>query len=450
MKPVSLLVLALLVCVCGPDASGARAINGLGLGTAGTQIYGLIATGQSLATGDFGTPPISTTSDGSSIQLHDSSGIYDITNPEATTLSAIPLIAPIRADKYGSGGGDSNPYPTNIGGESPEVAASMTVHAKLHVQVAASNVGQGSSSYTVIMKGGTGNAYAASLFEAQAFSRLVAGYRPLAILLTHGESDALTSDYLADLEQFANNYQQDLGAVMILSQQNSEPLVASGGPGEPSNQPLSTLAQLAAFQAQPNNIIGCCTKYQYTYVDDVHLINTNYQEYGEKLAEPIYNFFKTGGWNWKPLYETSVTRSGAVATVTMNVPFAPVVTDSTVTCPHGTGTTYGDGGSVFGAGHTGWTAGKGFECWSGGYGTTPIGINSISISGNQVTVNCSSNPASMTISYALTTDRTTIGDGTGGFPDGRCGCIHDSDTWAGPLSGVAQPNWLWAFYVSGL
>ena len=85
-------------------------------------LWWILHIGQSLSTGDNGTPPLSTSNVGSNVRLYDSSGTYDVTNASANTLSLTGLVAPMRSDKYGGGGLDTSQYPINIGGESPEIA----------------------------------------------------------------------------------------------------------------------------------------------------------------------------------------------------------------------------------------------------------------------------------------------------------------------------------------
>jgi hypothetical protein len=84
----------------------------------------------------------------------------------------VPLAEPIRTINTTT---FSAPYPINIYGE--------TFHTAMATQLDASDpsgtvvgsvhsvVGQGDSSITVIQKDGTGNAYAASLFEAKRATR---------------------------------------------------------------------------------------------------------------------------------------------------------------------------------------------------------------------------------------------------------------------------------------
>jgi hypothetical protein len=89
----------------------------------------------------------------------------------------------------------------------------------------------------VIQKNGTGNAYAASLFEATAFARLVAAagarYEVGAVVLTHGERDAERATYEDDIARLGVRLRQDLRAVtgqtraipLIVSQQHPDPVI---------------------------------------------------------------------------------------------------------------------------------------------------------------------------------------------------------------------------------
>jgi carbohydrate esterase-like sialic acid-specific acetylesterase len=402
---------------------------------------GIIHTGQSIATGDYGDPPLSTTADTSTVRLFDSSESYNIALPNASTLSTVPLISPMRSDLYMGGGADTAQYPNNIGGESPEIACAMTLRHKIGTLLAPSNVAQGGAAYSVICKGGTGNAYAAGIYEAHVLARLLPGYQVLAILLSHGEADALNASYQTNLYSLISNYQTDLGLpslTMIISQQNNFPTVGGG-------EPLSTIEQLAAVVANPGVIVGACPKYQYLpYSDDAHLLNTQYRLLGEKYAQSIYIFLTTGQWSWMPFYPTVFSRSGNTITIGFNVPVGNIVIGSQ-SAPHGTGTKYGAGGSVFPS-NNGWTGGYGLELWSDTYNGTPLAISSVHLSSNGLTITGVSTPHA--VSYALTADRAS--GYTGGYPDGRVGLLFDQDTWAGPLSGTVQPNPCWAFAQSGL
>lgn len=422
-------------------------MRGLNLPAAFNRIFsllGIIHTGQSLSTGDYGTPPLSTANVGNNLRLFDSTGTYNTSTPSAGTLSLVPLMSPMRSDIYPGGGGNVSEYPVNIGGESPEIAMANTLAHLLSEQFAATCVGQGGAAMSVIQKGGTGNAYNAALYEAHATYLLNIGYKIACSVLTHGEADATVAvaTYQSEILALQSNFNTDLKAItgqsgnipMLVSQQNSFPFVGGG-----INN--SCQAQVNAIIAS-SNIIGVCPKYQFSFQGDrAHLSNSSYVLLGEKYAEALYNYIVIG--DWLPLIVTNGSITGTnTATLNINVPFGPLQWDVVNTAPHGNATTYGNNGSVFGSPHTGWTAGKGFELWSGGYNGTPIGITSCNISGNNIVIVGVS--GFDTVAYAMTPDNTTGGTYTGGFPDGRCGNLMDSDTFAG-LSGTVQTNRLFAF-----
>jgi hypothetical protein len=298
---------------------------------------------------------------------------------------------------------------------------------------------------SVIAKNGSGNAYASALFEARAILHLSPTYQVAATMLTHGEADAnvAIATYQSQVAQLQSDFNVDLRSItgqpqqipMLVSQQNAFPNIGGGVNN-------SAIAQWKASLAAPSTIVGVCPKYQYSFQGDrAHLTNASYILLGEKYAQALYSIIQTG--SWQPLYPISFHRVSNAITVTFNVPVLPLVFDNSRSAPHQNGTKYGDNGSVFGAG-TGWTAGKGFELFNG---STPIPIASCNISGSTVIITGTSQPD--TVAYAHTPDNGTPGTYTGGFPDGRCGLLHDSDTFTG-LSGTTQVNWSWEFSQGGL
>jgi hypothetical protein len=403
------------------------------------RIIGVPNSGQSLGTGDYGDPPLSTVQPYANVQLHDSSGNYN--NAASGTWSRIPLIAPERADKYTGGGGITTPYPSNIGGESPDIACCNTISALLGANwiMLPSNCGQGGAAYTVIEKGGTGNAYASQLLEATVATGMAVGYGVGFALLTHGEADATDSPgvYSGFLESYQPDLQSDLqsitgqhtGIPLLLSQQNAFPMGPIGTYGY--NQ--SSLEQIEA--AGTSSIIFTGPKYYYPYYTDrAHLTNSGYQQLGEKYGQVASRILT--GQGWTQFLVKSIQRVGNVITVTFNVPVTPLVFNTIFTPPHQSGT------------YVAWAAGKGFEAWVGGYNGTIVGISSVAIVGKStVVITCSARPD--TIGYAHTPD---VGGGsyTGGFPDGRCGLLQDSDPFVGPITGIAQANWCPEFLVTGL
>lgn len=174
-------------------------------------------------------------------------------------------------------------------------------------------------------------------------------------------------------------------------------------------------------------------KYHLPYFSDrTHLLPLGYQLLGEQYARVQNNLLGAGWTNFVP---TSTVRVGNVITVTFSASSLPLVFDGAHTAPHLSGT------------YAAWANGKGFEARSGGINGTIVTINSVAIAnGNQVVITCATAPDF--IAYAKTPD---VASGpTGGFPDGRCGLLRDSDSFIGPITGIAQPNWCPEFYVTGL
>jgi hypothetical protein len=475
----------------------------------------ILANGQSLSVG-YQQAPVSTSQPYANVKLHDSSGVYDITAPNAGTLSLVPLVAPQRPVWVD---GSILPYPNNLtgppsaGGESPEISMANEVTrlgnaAGLAMVMAASCTGESGEPMSVIEKGGTGNAYAAGIFEATAMKRLAVGsFGVGCILLTHGEADAFfqipAETYATHLAQMQADYQADLRLItgqtklipMLLSQQNSYPPTGCG----PN---LTALAMKLAVARSSGAIVMVGPKYQYSYVDGAHL--SDYRPYGEKCAQ-AYMVVDQGS-TWRPLEPTSIARSGTTVTIALHVPVPPLVFDGSASPPHQSGAL------------SSWANGKGFEAFDApqailggtGAGVSPIvlqvastanyttgqtvradgmngntaanvtttctvidgthialdgttgdgpwssfqgsanlvnivGVTAATISGSTVTLTLARAPtAGLTIAYAHTPDITAYQTFTGGFPSGRCGILRDSDPYVGP-SGFHNYNWCISF-----
>lgn len=348
----------------------------------------VIGTGQSLSVGDEAA--VRTIAQPySNLKLFDSSGTYDITNPSAGTLSAVPLVAPQRPTGSGTA-----IYPGNIGGESIEIAFANQLTALAlgnrftGYKVAASCTGQGGAAMSVIQKGGTGNAYAAGIYETAVFKRLLSGtFGAACVLLTHGEADAESgttqASYLASLQSMQASYQADCSAItgqsramaMVFSQQN-----ASSPTWLYAFDASNTTAAAMLQAAQSNPALFCLSgpKYQYPYfVDHTHL--TDYRPAGEKAAQAYFQAYELG-LGWAPLWPTAFARAGQVVTITFHVPVAPLVWDGNASPPHIAGTQWSM-----------WAPGKGFEAYDGrinvvtttGNGVSPIVVTTSTPHGRQ-------------------------------------------------------------------
>lgn len=477
--------------------------------TAPFNLVHVVSAGQSLSVG-FESTVQETTQPFSNVMLHDSAGTYDITLPNAATLSMQPLVSPQRSPGTGE-------YPSNIAGESVDISFANAIVALTPGSgyvIASSAVGAGGMAMADIDKGGTGPAYAASLYECRAFKHLngAASFGVTCVLLTHGEADALLSTdptvYEAQVVSLQANYESDLKGItgqsqsvpMLVTQQSSFP---HGFQGEN----VTALSVWLAAVANPK-IVLVGPKYQFPYATDTRVHFPDYRPLGELIAK-IYLATRTAPW--VPLWPTAFARVGTAVTITFHVPTLPLVFDGVASPPHGVGTPWSM-----------WGPGKGFEVYDrpltidtatnatpivchsttphgltsgesyalqGGNGNTavngvwavtvidashfsldgsvgngalsapitgfsPIGIASAPvISGNQVSFTLARQPIGGTgvIAYAHHADMSWLTGqslGTGGFPDGRCGLLRDSDPFVGPITRTALPNWCIEFAQS--
>lgn len=196
-----------------------------------TTWHGIIGTGQSLSVGFQGDLFEPTSAAPGGLKLYDkdnkSGGKSD-----APSLQAIPLTEPIRPiPKFGA-----KFYPDNIAGLSPHHGMTCAIDqliagnenvAKPYV-TAHTVVGSGGATMQVIRKDGDSNAYKASMFEAKAFQRLAEeqGCDLVydAIVLTHGESDAVLNNekYAEEVMKMQKDYAEDL---KIITGQTKDPVL---------------------------------------------------------------------------------------------------------------------------------------------------------------------------------------------------------------------------------
>jgi hypothetical protein len=401
----------------------------------GASWVGIVGTGQSLA---VGTGPVTTTSQPyNNLKLALGGAAVPPWNPDDCRLSMVPLIEPIRP----MGSGFPRPYPGNIWGETPHAAMGNQITALVKAASPASDyitvhtvIGESGQGMIALKKqtgptdGETGRAYAATLFEAAAITRLAraagASYRVGAIVMTHGETDSGSSAYKDELIQFLADSNADLAAItgqtehvpMLLSQQFAYP----GGAGQ---RPVANLTCWRLGVERAADFVCTGPKYQHPgYGDGVHLSAAGYTQLGEKTGQVYYERVVLGR-DWKPLQPTTVERSGQTITVNFHVPVPPLRWDDTFSAP------------------TEWPNGRGFELRAG---PTKIEISSVAISGNAVVITAATAPPAtgVIVGYALTANATKMATASNSF---RWGHLRDSDPFVGSTTGVAQPNYAVAF-----
>jgi hypothetical protein len=426
----------------GSDSvGGATAAGGAATGPVNPPAWdwsGVIGTGQSLAVGQFGAPAKATTQPYGNLKLSTGSAAWPLDAADAS-FTMVPLIEPIgrASTAYPSA------YPTNIAGETPHAAMANQISA-LYQQAAGQDYvgvhgefGENGQGLNFLAKNATpmgvnGRAYAASLMETEAITRLAraAGktYGVAAIILTHGESDAGNASYEAGLYQLLTDYNTDIPAItgqtqkllLIESQQNS---VNDSSP--------STLAQWQLGVDHPSEVVCSGPKYQYRYhaADHVHLETEGYEQLGEKYGQ-IYFERVIMGHDWQPLQPIGVERSGAVITVRFHIPVPPLVWDETFEPPHQE--------------IAEWKEGKGFEVRSASGRET---IQSVTITDDSVQLTLANADATnLHVGYALTGATTAMSSPfTGTF---RWGQLRDSDPFTGRQTNKPQPNYAVAFELA--
>nr|WP_322951520.1 sialate O-acetylesterase [Klebsiella quasipneumoniae] len=269
----------------------------------------------------------------------------------------------------------------------------VTGSSSAHGEYTISQLNKGTPQYDVAIAQNT--AYASySSTDAKSFISQV-------LCWLQGESDITAgtpaSEYLLKLNQLIADYQKDTGQgvppVMVTYQTGSHtkraPYYSSGIPE----------VQLLAANINPNIFMACAT-YVFPYNSDgVHMPGNSYRWMGCYFGKAIFNILTKN--DWKPLQPEAIYRNGRVVTVAMHVPVLPLVLDtSMVTDP-------GD---------------YGFEVWGGADGARKT-IQSVSVSGNRVTLVLDADPAqAVVVKYAQGTQGANAGPTTGAR-----GNLRDSD-----------------------
>lgn len=156
-----------------------------------------------------------------------------------------------------------------------------------------------------------------------------------AVLNVHGESDHAekSTHYLADLLEWQADYERDVRALtgqtepvpMFQTQISSWTKMMKGT--ETSAIPA---AQLEAHVRSEGKVVLVGPKYHLQYArDGVHLTNEGYRHLGEEYAK-AYRRVVLEGKRWEPLRPLGAHLEGAVITVRFAVPAPPLVLDTTL------------------------------------------------------------------------------------------------------------------------
>ncbi|MGC4070410.1 MAG: dockerin [Polyangiaceae bacterium] len=445
----------------GGDASGGKGNGGDGAGTGGAggtamggapvtlppdtsvppqpwDITGVIGSGQSLAVGAQGKPVISTSQPYQNLKLSTGTLPWPV-DPANDTLALVPLTEPVgrQSTAYPSS------WPTNIDGETAHTSMASQVTAMVQTANGGNYVGlhgefgESGQCLTYLVKdavqsGVNGRAYAATLVETQAVTRLAKAsgktYGVGAMIMTHGECDASNKSYEEQLYKLLNDYNTDIASItgqtqrfpMIISQQNSIGAYSSGAQ-----------AQWIIGVHHPEDVVCSGPKYHLPYAaDGVHLTAEGYRRLGEKYGQVYYERVVQMR-NWQPLQPTQVERDGQTLIVHFHVPVPPLTWETAFPAPN--------------ADAEAWKSGKGFEVQAPGKRIT---ISSVEIAGDTVRISCADPlPATgVKVGYAM------LGNATAMKTDSFSGTTHwgllrDSDPFVGSVTGKAQPNYAVAFFM---
>ncbi len=419
----------------------------------------MVGSGQSLSVGT--TPAALTTQPYNNLMLALNGAAVPGTgsnpwDPTLTGLTMVPLVEPVRALETAY----PSPYPGNIYGETPHAAMANEITRFVKAASASADyitvhtiVGESGQGIVALVKeapggdtGTTGRAYAATVFEAGAITRLAkaAGksYGVGVVVMTHGETDCSNATYGDSLVQLLSDYNTDISAItgqtykipMYLSQQHGCP----GAPActaETDVRPLANDQEWQLGVQHKGDFVCTGPKYQYPAHSDgdgIHLNVTGYELLGEKTAE-IYYQRAVLGQDWQPLAPTSVSRNGRVVTVQFHVPVEPLNWDTTFDAPK----------------ITEWANGKGFELFTAtsatvASSTSYITISSVAISGDSVQITASADlPTSgLYLGYALTKQGKQSSNHSKAV---RWGQLRDSDPFMGATTKQANPNYAVSF-----
>lgn len=286
--------------------------------------------------------------------------------------------------------------------------------------------GQAHGGYTLdqIKKGASDRIYERVMAQMSYAAAQPGGAHSRALVLVHGEADALNSNtnYATGIVALLDDYDLDTRAVLgqldglvLLTCQTSS---ASGYRPDVNDRDgfSSPIQQLLASQIDPR-VFLVTTKYHLDYIDHAHLDALSTRLLGE-YYEKVYRRVVIEGRDWVGCRPATFTRVGSSVVIDCDVEVAPLVIDTA---------------AISDPGNAGFVLRN-----SGG-----VTITGISLTGaKQITVATSGVvPNGAVLSYALH-------NGTGGVSGraaGARGCIRDSDPTPSIHTGAALRNWLTIF-----
>ncbi len=332
-------------CLVGAILAGlmlvlTRTASGFGAGTGARPVYNeIIGTGQSLSTGLFANPAVSTVPLWPTAALMTNLGVRQVVDRgEVHYLvpglinALVPLAEASTSDHDGETIGAGMAFEINelaLEAGQPPWPVVFSAH------------GVTGASYAMLKRGTL--PYRNSIATVSRVKAILdrMGIRDVvrAVTVTHGETDSMfgasAADYEADLVQWRNDYDADLRAItgqrepvmLFTDQMNNYTSTVFRERAAPTS-PIP-LAQLPAALDHPGLIALVCPKYWLTYYrkDGAHLTATSEELLGEKYGEAIKRTL-VDGVAWKPLYITGAAVASNLITLSYNIPSPPLVFDT--------------------------------------------------------------------------------------------------------------------------
>ena len=355
-------------------------------------LHHVLGTGQSLASGVGGAPPLSVT------QPYDNRMFATGALAGGSGLTSFVPLVERDVETMSTRFASAISGAARAGGGQHDLL--LSVHAL------------GGAPYRLMKKGTA--PYAVSIAQATAAAALArdlgAAYDVTAVTSADGGGDHvdLNPRLADDLAEWQRDFESDLRA--ITGQTSPIPLFVtqySSWTEYAATSPIP-LAQLRAHVEHPGQVIAVGPRYPLLYgPDGVHLTNEGYRGMGEYYARAYRRVVLEHG-PWEPLRPTSVTRAGTVITARFLVPAPPLVLDTTLAAP---------------------ASAMGFEYADDGPSPT---ITAVAITASDtVTVTLAAEPtaANRRLRYAY----TGIVGAHAGLQTGAHGNLHDSDR--------DPPNW---------
>ncbi len=351
-------------------------------------LHHVVGTGQSLASGYGGTPPLSTSQPYGNRMF--GTGVL----AGGTGLTTFVPLVERDVETMSSSFANQVTKPTRAAGGAHDMLVS--VHAV------------GGAPYRLMKKGNP--AYAVTLAQVTAAGSIARAsrltYDVTAITSADGGGDHVDKNtHLAsDLAEWQHDLEADIEA--LTGQTGTIPLFNTQYSSWTEYDPTSLipLAQLRAHVEYPGKVIVIGPRYAFEYgPDGVHLTNAGYRQMGEYYARAYRKVVVEHGV-WEPLRPQTVTRAAAVITVRFLVPKPPLVFDTTLATNPGN---------------------LGFEYVDDGPGGPTI--TSVALAGpNSVTLTLSAEPTASNrrIRYAY----TGVLGAHAGLQTGAHGNLRDSDT----------------------